>query len=618
MSQSGILNVENSNPQIPTLFVTNDGDAIPIANTLELLGEVVANAGIPFRSVGSGNTVTYQIQYANETAVSDATIVGVAAFDSGAFDVDANGFVTLLGGGVATTNIDVDASTPPGTDPVVPNGMGNITITGGQVATGTIGANVIRTNSLAANTLTVEIQRSTSAAGTNSALNGVSHFNSAEFSVDANGFVSLTGGGQAIDSVITNILGPVTPNASGEISILTSNTTVKTSGVASVLTMNFGLSNLLLGEDGSTITTGVNNVGMGVGALNSLTQGTRSVCIGTNAGDAITTGIENTAIGYGALSSSDGTRNQNTAVGKDALLGCLDAQCTAVGAYALDAGISDLSRSVAVGYAALTSLTTGVQNTAIGNNALNDCVSGTSNVAVGYRAMATATGSFNTAVGSIAGPNNFAASGSNNCWFGFDVGDLSTTAGNNCAFGYQSSSQMDTGNNNSGFGYQSLGMLTTGTDNTALGYQAGVNYTSSESSNIVIGNTGTTSESNKLRIGTQGTGTGQQDESYIAGQLNGLSGRSYKVTTPGAYPYTALKTDYVILVDTSTTRTINLIATKDNNPVYIIKDNTGSAFTNNITVSGNGSNIDGAASVAMNINYQSLTVVWNGTQWNII
>lgn len=220
MSQSGILNIENSNPQIPTLFVTDDGDAIPIANTLELLGEVVANAGIPFRSVGSGNTVTYQIQYANETAVTDATIVGVAAFDSAAFDVDANGFVTLLGGGVAATNIDVDASTAPGTDPVVPDGAGNIVITGAQVASGVVGANVIRSDSLAANSVTIEIQRSTVAPGTDSSLNGVSHFNSAQFSMDANGFVSLAGAGTAIDSIgVQTGTNPIVATAAGLVTI---------------------------------------------------------------------------------------------------------------------------------------------------------------------------------------------------------------------------------------------------------------------------------------------------------------------------------------------------------------------------------------------------------------
>lgn len=96
-------------------------------------------------------------------------------------------------GGVGFTNINVDANTPPGTDPVLPSGAGTVTITGAQVAAGVIGANVIRTDSLAANTFTIEIQRSAAVGASASLNNGVSHFNSAQFTVDANGFVSASG-----------------------------------------------------------------------------------------------------------------------------------------------------------------------------------------------------------------------------------------------------------------------------------------------------------------------------------------------------------------------------------------------------------------------------------------
>jgi hypothetical protein len=252
MSQSGILNVENSNPQIPTSFQTDSGIAIPIANQLELLGEVVANAGIPFRSIGSGNTVTYQVQYAEESLVSDATLVGVAAFDSSAFTVDANGFVTLNGGGGATTNMDVDDFLAPGTDPVVPDGSGNIVFTGGQVAAGTVGANVIRSYSGAANTVAMQIQRSTSSAVTDSTKNGVSHFNSAEFLVDANGFVTLvgTGAGQTITGDSGGALSPTGGNwnilggpgvtTSGSGSTLTINSVVFTDTTATTLAVDNG------------------------------------------------------------------------------------------------------------------------------------------------------------------------------------------------------------------------------------------------------------------------------------------------------------------------------------------------------------------------------------------
>jgi hypothetical protein len=131
MSQSGVLNVVNSNPQIPTRFETDAGNAIPLLNVLELLGEVVVNAGIPFRSIGSGNTVIYQVQYAEESAGSDSALVGLAAFDSSDFAVDANGFVTLAGAGAAQT---LTGNSGGAISPVANNintlGSGSITIAG--------------------------------------------------------------------------------------------------------------------------------------------------------------------------------------------------------------------------------------------------------------------------------------------------------------------------------------------------------------------------------------------------------------------------------------------------------------------------------------------------------
>lgn len=93
-----------------------------------------------------------------------------------------------------------------------------------------------------------------------------------------------------------------------------------------------------------------------------------------------------------------------------------------------------------------------------------------------------------------------------------------------------------------------------------------------------------------------------------------------EITTPGAYPYTVLSTDYMVIVDTTSARTINLPAgvAPFNPMVVIVKDNTGGALVNNITISGNGANIDGSATASIITNYGSLTFVWNGTQWNIV
>lgn len=97
MSQVSIVDIEHNNPQIPTRFVANQGFAIPIANTLEILGDTVPAGTIPVYTTGSGNTITTNVQLSQAIAASDATRVGLAAFDSASFAVDANGFVTFTG-----------------------------------------------------------------------------------------------------------------------------------------------------------------------------------------------------------------------------------------------------------------------------------------------------------------------------------------------------------------------------------------------------------------------------------------------------------------------------------------------------------------------------------------
>lgn len=128
------------------------------------------------------------------------------------------GFPPVVGPIVGVT---VDAATGPGTNPVLPTVTGLITVTGAQVAAGTIGANVIRTDSLAANAFRIEIQRSAAVASTASLNNGVSHFFNGQFSVDSNGFVQLVGGSapaaQKFDVQAATAPGvdPVTPDGSG-------------------------------------------------------------------------------------------------------------------------------------------------------------------------------------------------------------------------------------------------------------------------------------------------------------------------------------------------------------------------------------------------------------------
>ena len=123
-------------------------------------------------------------------------------------------------------------------------------------------------------------------------------------------------------------------------------------------------------------------------------------------------------------------------------------------------------------------------------------------------------GDDNCFVGNSSG--NFSLTGSSNTGIGTDVLNSTTSGSNNSACGFESLFSLTSGGNNSAFGYVSLGRITSGNNNLALGVIAGSVY-STESSNVVIANSGMSGDQNTIRIGTQGTGSAQQNVAYMAG-----------------------------------------------------------------------------------------------------
>jgi len=341
--------------------------------------------------------------------------------------------------------------------------------------------------------------------------------------------IEIAGGGVALQHLKGNDGIAVNPDGSKTINILTANSTVQFLGTTNTETIDFKLTNLILGSSATSITTSVESVGLGNTALN-----------------ALTTGTENTAIGYFSQNvNSTGTRNSSC------------------------------------GSNTLFSLTTAFDNTAVGSNALFTNISSNSN---------TATGSFSLYL---------------------------CTGASNSAFGQGSLRNAGNVTQNTALGALTAFNLLTGSNNIFIGYLSGNSYTGAESSNILINNVGVLAETHVIRLGTQGSSSGQQNQCYLAGVLNTTSGRVVNVTSPGAYPYTTLTTDYVILVDTSVARTINLIASPVTGTTYRIKDAVGSAGNNNITIVPNAGNIDGSSSLVLTANYGSVDVVYSGTQWGV-
>lgn len=147
---------------------------------------------LPLTSGTSGPTISLSDTAGTQvlpTALGNIQLEGTAGITVTA-DALNNKLVFALGGGsAAIDSIQVDAATGPGTNPVLPTAAGLLTITGGQIANAGL-ANVIRSNSLAANTFTIEVQQSGSDSVSNSTKNGVCHFNSTHFSLGANAYVS--------------------------------------------------------------------------------------------------------------------------------------------------------------------------------------------------------------------------------------------------------------------------------------------------------------------------------------------------------------------------------------------------------------------------------------------
>lgn len=121
----------------------------------------------------------------------------------------------------------------------------------------------------------------------------------------------------------------------------------------------------------------------------------------------------------------------------------------------------------------------------------------------------------NTWVGSQSG--NGTTTGAQNTGVGAFAGTTLTTGIVNTGIGYGALAVLTSGSNNVAVGGGTLTGLITGEWNIAVGADSGVNYSSNESSNILIGNDGVAAEDHIMRLGTDGIADGEVDQCFIAG-----------------------------------------------------------------------------------------------------
>jgi hypothetical protein len=109
-------------------------------------------------------------------------------------------------------------------------------------------------------------------------------------------------------------------------------------------------------------------------------------------------------------------------------------------------------------------------------------------------------------------------------------------------------------------------------------------------------------------VNSAGKWEAQPSKSYFVGNYTSITS-SYLATTA---------TQLVLVGSLSGAITVTLPASPTDGQLLTIKDGAASASTYNITVSGNGHNIDGLSSVLISTNYDTLTVFFGSSYWSII
>jgi hypothetical protein len=105
MSQAGLANAGAIPPPPGSVTDLEGQDSVVVppngSGIINVVAQVVAAGTTPFTTTGNAgtSTETWSIQRSQAIAATDATKVGLAAFKSAHFSVDANGFVSSLGAG---------------------------------------------------------------------------------------------------------------------------------------------------------------------------------------------------------------------------------------------------------------------------------------------------------------------------------------------------------------------------------------------------------------------------------------------------------------------------------------------------------------------------------------
>ena len=155
------------------------------------------------------------------------------------------------------------------------------------------------------------------------------------------------------------------------------------------------------------------------------------------------------------------------------------------------------------------------------------------------------------------------------------------------------------------------GGITTATGSYTTTSSGGFTASGSGALSLGSGNMSTTSGNLVVTAGT----------STLGGKVTMSAGQKVAVSATKTANYTvALATDYIVRVDsTGGIFTISLPSGHTAGDTVTIKDVTGSAGTNNVTIDPNAAElIDGLSTFVITVNYQAVTAVSDGTNWFIV
>ena len=155
---------------------------------------------------------------------------------------------------------------------------------------------------------------------------------------------------------------------------------------------------LIVGHAGTgTLDSAQGNTGVGVGAMNAITEGDHNAALGHDALGAVTTGSSNVAIGKQALFTSVVDSN-NVAIGKDALYSLTNSNTS-------NPVSNQAINNTSIGFNSGSSTTTGVGNVFIGFDAGKSVTTGSDNIIIGSESNITGAKSGVIAIGHAIADN---------------------------------------------------------------------------------------------------------------------------------------------------------------------------------------------------------------------